>query len=613
VGDPPPQPPNYYRDSTGALKRQAARFRIYGYNAAGLVVREVTAQNADIRWAVHLANRRAQWYQFQAALDIPEAATMSVPLRNPKVPSKERASLAIDPGERSITGPSVSGGPEHSFDTGNFKGVPVPLGEIRTDEAGRLLVLGGLGKSASPSDAPIFIPSDPNSFNNADDWYDDISDGPVTASVSIDGRPVPVEESWVVVAPPNYAPNVIGWRTLYELLVDVYVQCGWMNMPAQVSFANDILPVLRRLSNLQWVNKGFATMFGKGCPMDFEDPDFISRLSQVPDPATKTDPYMELRQVVFNCFRPATTSVNEPRTWPWIYGDAFGSFSDASPANNLPLPSVQQVLLRRWVEGDFIDDWNPAFTPPKHIDQVPLAEQPSTLTKAALHFCLADAFHPGCEMTWPMRHASMYHAPFRIRRRPLGPEPTYGPKLTQQSALQLGGPLYAQGPGDISRWMALPWQGDTAFCRSGYDPNFDPYLPTFWPARVPNQVLTEEDYKKVIDTSLPHEERIIAFNHRPNWLRALKGSVADEMKQMVAHFGAMGIVEERPGVKGDPDFPEIMFVETLAGSRLKAQAKQAVRLLAEQPLPPSRVQRAGWESQEQFEEFHAIRVRHRQP
>jgi hypothetical protein len=212
-----------------------------------------------------------------------------------------------------------------------------------------------------------------------------------------------------------------------------------------------------------------------------------------------------------------------------------------------------------------------------------------------------------------MRHASMYHAPFRIRRRPLGPEPTYGPKLTQQSALQLGGPLYAQGPGDISRWMALPWQGDTAFCRSGYDPNFDPYLPTFWPARVPNQVLTEEDYKKVIDTSLPHEERIIAFNHRPNWLRALKGSVADEMKQMVAHFGAMGIVEERPGVKGDPDFPEIMFVETLAGSRLKAQAKQAVRLLAEQPLPPSRVQRAGWESQEQFEEFHAIRVRHRQP
>ncbi len=612
VVDPPPQPPHYYRDATGALKREAARFRIYGYNASGQVVRELTAENADIQWTVHLANRKAQWYQFQAALDIPEAVTMSVPLRNPKVPTNARGNLAIDPGERSITGKSVSGGPRHSFDTGKFKDTVVPLGEIRTDDAGRLLVLGGLGKSASPSDAPVYIPSDPNSFNNANDWYDDISDGPVTASVSINGRSVSVEPAWVVVAPPNYAPNVIGWRTLYELLVDVYVQCGWMQMPVQVSFANDILPVLRRLSNLQWVNKGFATMFGKSCPMDFEDADFVARLAQTPVPASKADPYAELRQVVFNCFRPADNPVNEPRTWPWIYGDAFGSFSEAAPNNNLPLPSVQQTLLQHWVEGDFVNDWNPTVVLPKSINEVPLAEQPATLTRAALHFCLADAFHPGCEMTWPMRHASMYQAPFRIRHRPPNqPEPNYGPDLTQQIALQPGGPLYAQGPGDISRWMALPWQGDTAFCRSGYNPGYDPYLPTFWPARVPNQVLTEEDYHKVIDPALPREERIIAFNNRPNWLRALKGSVAEVMNEMIAHFGAMGIVEARPGVKDDPDFPEVIYVESLAGSRLKTKAVQVMRLLAEQPAPLTRTQRAGWESEEQLEEFRSIRVRHR--
>ena len=611
VIDPPPEKPNYYRDSAGALKRQAARFHIYGFNANGNVVRELTSQNADIKWTVHLANRKAQWYQFQAALDIPDAVNMSVPLRNSNVVGDARTSLAIDPGERSITGASVSAGAEHRFDTGKFKEVPVPLGEIQTDDAGHLLVLGGHGKSASPSDAPIFIPSDPNSFNNANDWYDDISDGPVTASVTLDGRLVPVAGAWVVVAPPNYAPNVVGWRTVYELLVDVYVQSGWLAVPEQVSFSNDILPVLRRLSNLQWVNKGFATMFGRGGPMDFEDPEFIARLAKKPDRATKTDPYSELRQVVFNCFRPTNTSVNEPRTWPWIYGDAFGSFSPNSVGNNLPLPSVQQTLLRRWVEGEFVGDWNPSAVAPKKIDEVPLPEQPSTLTKSALHFCLADAFHPGCEMTWPMRHASMYEAPFRIRRRPPGPEPTYGAQLTQQIALAPGGPLYAQGPGDISRWMALPWQGDTAFCRSGYDPDYDPYLPTFWPARVPNQVLTQEDYDKVVNTSLPREERIIAFNNRPNWLRALKGGVAEEMNQMVAHFGAMGIVEARPGIKNDPDFPETIYVETLIGSRLKAQAVQAVLLLQEQPAPPTRVQRAGWESQEQLEEFRSVRVRHR--
>jgi L-lysine epsilon oxidase C-terminal domain len=36
------------------------------------------------------------------------------------------------------------------------------------------------------------------------------------------------------------------------------------------------------------------------------------------------------------------------------------------------------------------------------------------LDRASLEFCLADAFHPGCEMTWPMRTAGLYMAPFRI-------------------------------------------------------------------------------------------------------------------------------------------------------------------------------------------------------
>jgi anthranilate phosphoribosyltransferase len=46
---------------------------------------------------------------------------------------------------------------------------------------------------------------------------------------------------------------------------------------------------------------------------------------------------------------------------------------------------------------------------------VPLGEQPAMLDRAALEFCLADAFHPGCEITWPIRHTTMFMAPFRIR------------------------------------------------------------------------------------------------------------------------------------------------------------------------------------------------------
>lgn len=610
VTSPEAKAPGFYRDGTGALKRGAARFHIYGFNAAGQLVRELTPENANIMWTVHLANKKAQWYQFQAALDVPEASMLAVPRRNADVPLHERHGLTINPGPRSISGYSVSGGKGHLFDTGTFKGIAVPLGEIRTDASGRLLVLGGYGNSISPSGAPIFTPSDPNTFNNADDWFDDTSDGPVTASVAVNGQAIPVDYAWVVVAPPNFAPDVVGWRTIYDLLEDTYIQCGWTEMPATVYFAKDVLPILQRLSNLQWVNKGFAAVFGTNCPMDFDNADLIAKLASPKNLKTNSDSYRELRQAIFNCFRPSDTTVNETRVWPWIYGDAFGSFASTSPKNNLGLSIVKQAMLKRWVEGDFANDWNPNSDPVRSIDDVPSADQPAMLDRSSLQFCLADAFHPGCEMTWPMRHASAYEKPFRLRHRPASSaEPDYGNKLTQQIALQPGGPLYFHGPGDVTRWMALPWQGDTAFCRSGYEPEYDPYLPTFWPARVPNQVLTEEDYETVLNTSLPREQRIAAFNTRLPWLRTLSGSAPQAMMQMVTHFGAMGIVEARPGVEGDPDFPETMYVESLAGSKLRAKSLEAARFIRALADPQPHVIRAGWESQEQFEEFRKIRVR----
>ena len=184
-------------------------------------------------------------------------------------------SLAIRPGPRSIGGPSRSGGEKYVFGNGKFKAVSdIYLGELQTDEQGRLIVLGGRGVSKSPSGAQPFDPADPDTFNNADDWYDDVSDGPVTAKLTVDGRAVPVDGAWVVVAPPNYAPDVVGWRTMYDLLVDTFVGCGSMPVPSITSFTEDVLPFLARLSNLQWVNKGYDAMFGKGGPMDFSDPQF---------------------------------------------------------------------------------------------------------------------------------------------------------------------------------------------------------------------------------------------------------------------------------------------------------------------------------------------------
>jgi hypothetical protein len=576
VVEPEPMPHGFYRDSAGALKRQAARFRIYGYNAAGEVVSELTPDSAEITWSAHVANRKASWYQWVLALDIPEAAGLQIPFRNAQVKGAFRAGLVIDGGERAISGTGTSGG-AYTFE-GAFQGTPVYLGELRTDENGRLLFLGGRGRSESPAGRPIYDKAhNPNAFINADGWFDDASDGPVTAQVWIAGREIPVEPAWVVTAPPNYAPDVIAVRTLHDLLVDLYVRNSWMSLPEKVSFADDVYPILRRLSGLQWVNRGFAAQFGWGGPNDFESPEYVARLSRDPS-AGGFDTWGELRNQVFNSFRQPEPTDDNPLPWPWIYGDADAyAPNSTSPRDNLALTWTQYETLRRWARGDFHADW-PGKTPPaRDVGALGVADQPEMLTRAALHFCLADAFHPGCEVTWPIRHVSMFTAPFRIRRRPAGePDRDYGEKLTPAAALSADGPLWGQGPGDLTRWMGLPWQADTGYCRAGYQNGYDQYLPTFWPARVPNQVLTAEDYAKVMDTSLPLEERQAAFSRRAEWVRPLgdfnSPPPAVQMMTMVHDFGGMGVVEVRPGIPGDPHFPPVMMVENTTLAPLVPQA-----------------------------------------
>src|SRR5215210_5479391 len=74
-------------------------------------------------------------------------------LRNPAVAGDGRWQLVIDPGPRSITGRDTRGD-DYQFDSGEFLGHKVPLGELRTDAQGRLLVLGGFGNSASYPPSP---------------------------------------------------------------------------------------------------------------------------------------------------------------------------------------------------------------------------------------------------------------------------------------------------------------------------------------------------------------------------------------------------------------------------------------------------------------------------
>jgi hypothetical protein len=551
VADPPPEAPGFYRDKTGALKRQAARFRVYGLNAEGQAVKELTSANATIHWTVHLANKKSAWYQFQIALDIPEAASAPPSLlRNATV--ADRPSLVIDPGPRHISGRGTHGERSHAFDTGKFAGKPVYLGEIRPDEDGRLIVLGGRGVSASYDGTRAVT------FANNEAWHDDISDGPVTAEVHFEGQKLKVDPAWVVVAPPNYAPMRKSVRTMWDLLRDVAIQAKTLPWPVRPSFDHDIRPVFERLSGLQWVNQGYAAAFGWRGWNNLATPESLLRLSRN-NPADQ-----ELRQTIANQFRVLSRDSWAQQNWPWLYGDAMSIPPAETSRQNASLTETQLRMLQQWAKGDFEADYYPTRQPPRHLDQVPVADQPAMLDRASLEFCLADAFHPGCEMTWPMRTATLYMAPFRIAHAAHGwVEPGFGAEITPDTLSLPNGPLGGQLPGGLTRWMAVPWQTDTASCRSGYQKTYDPYVPTFWPARVPNQVLSKENYDIVMDSGKPLGERLAAFANRAAWVRPLGSkSYTDQINNMIRHFGDMGIVEFHPG-PDDSYFPFSMEVENL--------------------------------------------------
>jgi hypothetical protein len=190
------------------------------------------------------------------------------------------------------------------------------------------------------------------------------------------------------------------------------------------------------------------------------------------------------------------------------------------------------------------------------------------LTRAALDFCIADAFAPGGELTWTVRKWTMYMGPFRIAHAPDGlVEAEYGSALDPEAVGASNGPLGPQWPGGLTRWMAIPWQTDAAACQYGYEPGYNPDVPTFWPARVPNQVLTFEDYKTVRNERLARSVRQKAFARRVAWMRHFGNqSFASQLNGMVEDFGIMGLVAPMPG-PGDGEFPAILQVEGLPKSR----------------------------------------------
>ncbi|WP_257454059.1 LodA/GoxA family CTQ-dependent oxidase [Archangium lipolyticum] len=571
-----PPPDMRFKDEEGRIKRQAARFRIYGFDAQGRVVKELTADEAQIEWRVHLANRKAAWYEFHNAMDLGPLA-LQAPRRNANFPLP-REVLTIDPGSRAISGANTQG-PGFHFDSGMFVNRQVYLGELRTDDKGRLLVLGGRGQSGA-SDG-----SNPTTFANNNNWFDDTSDGPVRATVRLGDRTLEAEPAMVVVAPPNYGPGLYGVVTMYDVVLDLHTRLGNLPpAPEQPSFWRDIFPIFERMVNLGHVNRGIFTLFGTGSPSDLLAPALLAKLA---DPSDASAPE---RQRLFRWFRDPDSTVEQQAYLPPFYGDAFGEFQGV-PGTGLSVTRTQYAMLRAWADGRFTHDPKERACPSASFEAIPLDDQPHALDRANLEDCLGGPFHPGIELTWTLRLPRMWRKPFRLNVLPEGlpVKMDYGEVLTPEVALGPGGPHEESGPGTLTRFMGVPWQTDEASCLAGYELGTYLPIPSFWAARVPNQVLPETAYQRLMKESLSIAQRHKHLNNRPDWLRHLSDQYLDRISNMVFLWDRVGIAAERPG-PGDfakVELPERLWVETEIGPELTANdATFTMTLVAEGDAQP---------------------------
>ncbi|XYI03786.1 LodA/GoxA family CTQ-dependent oxidase [Sorangium sp. So ce1128] len=519
--------PGGYKDTQGRVKRQAARFRIYAYDVEGRALGELTAARATITWRVELANKKASFTRFTGKYDDPKEGE-----RNPDVKGEDRAGLEIRPGPREITGRSERGA-AYRFDGGTFR-YPlaegkyetrsVPLGELQTDAEGRLLVLGGFGKSASAlPDNPVGNPETgtkkrPNNYANNVGWYDDVSDGPVSATVVADSRLIEVRgNAHVLVAPPDFAPDLTNIVTLH----DVAREAWFPDPPAEISFYRDVLPILRRIAELRWVNANALRGHGPGRRGDFLAPEVEEQLASpgAESAALREEIFKRIRDPAAVAFHPnnlpapappapdgiaffapapveaapAWTRVDTPLARDQAYahympilGGDDGAPEQGKPATWMTVLPSQYEILRRWAEGDFTPGDRPA--PRARLESYPVEEQPEALDLAALERCVGAPFYPGIEMTYIAADRRSWAERFRL-------SPSFG-------------------PGDVTKHMALPWQADFYECNTHW-----------WPAQRPDDVVTEAEFERVSARVGPQDGPGILLellDGRSPWARGLR-------------------------------------------------------------------------------------------
>ena len=499
----------------------------------------------DIEWTVHLANKKASWYDFQEN-DGQEGYAPDHPLRNPTVTQPDlRRQLIIDPGPVTVrfskkaerNGAFAKFGSPSDPKAGKTQKVSYPqtfppssiqpnpidtLGSLKVnkqDESIRLIVLGGNGNSGSTK-TPVIT-----SFVNNDGWFDDISDGPVTAKIHFEYMAITYDgdkevktktpgtmdvqvPAWCVVGYPRFVPQMEDMITMDEKMYDLYVRDMAYNpqifgvapydeehnspsTPTELDvwktnarfnqdyypkFYEEIWPILRRPDDFKFVYDfdyfGGSDPHNKGTGGNLDE----NALSIPPTPG-KEDPYKHMRWFVYGIMRQPNqrnlyeidtnyrSTSTKMRLMPMLCGN--NALSNTSPDKFLHMTEVQLFLLYQWAKGKFINEcmeWKEGDANCKN----PWSNPPTTgigIDRGVMSNVLGGAFCPGGELSWIVSNPAIYSSPYRIKHA------TYiagGLSIPKPIAAQDGSaaPNLAEGlePGDLTKYIGIPWQADFHEC-----------------------------------------------------------------------------------------------------------------------------------------------------
>ncbi|QWF84895.1 LodA/GoxA family CTQ-dependent oxidase [Amycolatopsis sp. CA-230715] len=561
----PPFDVSGFRDRQGRLRKQAATFALYHEDrreplriGTALPLPDGgSAQIVDVVWTAHLANKKAAWYQFEGGVG-EKGYPPRHPLRNADVRGEDRRGLIIDPGPRTV---STRGTRTGEFDRNDGDGRstfppdgPDPdrerittLGRITAGDDGGLLLLGGAGVAYTTSAAPALGDDD-----NNDHWWDDVSDGPVSATMVVrvvDQRGEQVgpeheirllDTSWAIVAPPSYAPEVVTLVTLYDTLFDMAVRHegirpgiyreGQWQQGYRPHYPTEIEPILRRATEVPWV----VAVPPKVHTFD------LDRLG------TKDPRFDQIRRYLFESLRPpqAPNTLSSPgtgyRLMPYIAGD---DISSQQTAKFHTLTPTQYFLLGQWADGNFrtADETpNPMSGPEWHPGH--------RLTAAALGNSSGPPFSPGIEMGWLSRVPAVYAKPFRFRFAPVANLPVEAGRLSLATD-----PADGLEPGDVTKYMSVPWQADFNGCAVHES---DGHHLWWWPAHRPMFVYARREKPGAVSEK---DE----WNH-VGWIGTVRDQTAADYVafadrlEMAEHWHELGFVmhNARIGPRDDTEAPD---------------------------------------------------------